>query len=83
MNDSENIRFTDSQIVAIAETLGHTTEGLKGTEIEHLLTSWDSFVAGPKMVQSMLWPYREWISSGPSQEIPSCDSRARSLTAEA
>lgn len=39
MSDSENIRFTGSQIVAIAQALGHTTEGLKGTEIEHLLTS--------------------------------------------
>jgi len=39
-NDSEtDICFTDSQVVAIAQALGHTSEGLTGTEIEHLLAS--------------------------------------------
>lgn len=38
---SENIRFTDSQMIAIAQALGHTNEGLKGAEIEHILASCD------------------------------------------
>jgi uncharacterized protein (TIGR02391 family) len=33
----EGITFTQSQVEAIAQALGHTTEGLTGTEIKHLL----------------------------------------------
>lgn len=37
MAENENICFTQSQVVAIAQALGHTSEGLTGPEIEHLL----------------------------------------------
>jgi uncharacterized protein (TIGR02391 family) len=33
----ENICFTDSQVLSIAQALGDTTEGLKGVEIERIL----------------------------------------------
>lgn len=36
-SSSEGICFSQSQVEAIAEALGHTTDGLTGSEIEHLL----------------------------------------------
>jgi uncharacterized protein (TIGR02391 family) len=37
MADAQNLTFTQAQMTAIADALGHTEEGLVGTEIEYLL----------------------------------------------
>ncbi len=39
MASTQNITFTQSQLTAIADALGHTEEGLVGSDIEHLLAS--------------------------------------------
>jgi uncharacterized protein (TIGR02391 family) len=38
-NDSKDICFAQAQMQAIADALGHTSEGLTGSEIEHLLAT--------------------------------------------
>jgi uncharacterized protein (TIGR02391 family) len=39
MSSSQNLSFTQAQLTAVADALGHTEEGLTGSEIEYLLAT--------------------------------------------